>query len=150
MELLIRRFENKDLEPLHALLSDEEVMRCLEPPFDLEQTSQFLRSAGLSEPPLIYAVEDAAGAFVGYVIYHDYDPDSQEIGWVLKREAWGKGYAEALTEQLIRRARSENKAATIECAPEQTVSKHIAEKYGFQYTGRREGCDVYRLDAQRQ
>ena len=74
----------EDLDELYALLSDETVMRWLEPPFDRAQTENFLERAGLSEPPLVYAAENAEGEFLGYAIYHDYDERSREIGWVLK------------------------------------------------------------------
>lgn len=147
MELHIRRFKKTDQEHLYQLLSDGEVMRYIEPPFSWEQTEAFLRQAGLSQPPLIYAVEDAEGGFVGYVIYHDYEGDSREIGWVLKRDAWGKGYAQLLTEKLIAWALAEHKTPVIECVPEQQVTKHIAEKFGFTFIGRQNGCDVYKLDA---
>ena len=143
MELHIRRFDEKDMRALYELLSDEEVMRYIEPPFSLEQTKTFLKNAGLSDPPLIYAAEDQSGVFIGYVIYHDYEEGSKEIGWILKREFWGKGCAEALTEQLIRRAAAEGKTVVIECSPEQQVTAYIAEKFGFTYAGERDGLDVY-------
>lgn len=37
------------------------------------------------------------------------------------------------------------KTAVIECVPEQTVTRHIAEKKGFAYVGRSGGLEVYRL-----
>ena len=146
MEMHIRRFEESDLLPLFELLSDEEVMRYIEPPYTLEQTEAFLKKAGLSDPPLIYAAEDEEGNFAGYVIWHDYEEGCKEIGWILKREFWGKGCAEALTKQLINRAASEGRSVVIECVPEQQVTAHIAEKFGFTYAGRREGLDVYTLE----
>lgn len=100
-------------------------------------------AAGLSEPPLICAVEEG-GRFIGYVIYHD--ADSKEIGWVLKRDAWGKGFAKALTRRLIDRTRAEGKAVVLECAPRQRASRHIAEQAGFSYIGSVERCEVYRLE----
>ena len=146
MILHIRHFEEKDLLPLYELFSDEEVMRYIEPPFTLEQTKTFLKKAGLSDPPLIYAAEDEAGAFAGYVIYHNYAEDSKEIGWILMREYWRQGCAQALTKQLIARAGSEGKSVVIECSPEQQITRRIAEKFGFTYAGSRDGCDVYMLE----
>ena len=133
--LNIRRFEEDDLQALYELLSDEEVMRYIEPPYSLPQTEAFLHSAGLSRSPLIYAVETANRDFVGYVIYHDYDEESKEIGWVLRRAFWGRGYAGALTKQLIEKAYAEGKSAVLECSPAQAATKHIAEKFGFSYLG---------------
>lgn len=146
MALRIRRFEESDLQSLHELLSDEEVMRYIEPPFTLEKTRGFLENAGLTDDPLIYAVEDEYGIFIGYVIYHDYGNDSKEIGWLLSKRFWGKGFAQALTKVLVQKAKADRKSAIIECSPEQEVTKHIAEKLEFRYAGLIDGCDVYKLD----
>ena len=145
MALRIRRFEESDLQSLHELLSDEEVMRYIEPPFTLEKTRGFLENAGLTDDPLIYAVEDEYGIFIGYVIYHDYGNDSKEIGWLLSKQFWGKGFAQALTKILVQKAKADRKSAIIECSPEQEATKHIAEKLEFRYAGLIDGCDVYKL-----
>ncbi len=141
----LRTMRSGDLDELYALLSDEAVMRWLEPPFTRAQTERFLQQAGLCEPPLVYAAESAAGEFIGYAIYHDYDAHSRELGWVLKPDFWHQGYADEMTGLLAALARREGKDAVIECAPEQAVSAHIAHRHGFSYEGRADGCDVYRL-----
>ena len=143
--LRLRTMRRDDLDELYAMLSDAEVMRWLEPPFTREQAEQFLQQAGLSDPPLIYAAENAEGEFLGYAIYHDYDDHSRELGWVLRQSAWRKGYAGEMTALLTVLARREGKDAVIECTPEQTVSAHIARRHGFSYEGRADGCDSYRL-----
>lgn len=143
MSLAIRRMTENDLGPLAELLSDARVMRYLEPPFSLEQSCTFLDEAGLSEPPLIYAVEDGSG-FVGYVIYHDYDESSVEIGWVLATRAWGQGYATELTRVLLGWAQAAGKDVVIECVPEQVATRRIAERFGFSLVGERDGLVVFR------
>ena len=117
--LTIRRLRPSDAEALYRILSDRQVMRYLEPPYDRLQTEQFLREAGLSEPPLVYGTEED-GRLLGYVIYHAYDPDSMELGWVLSPDCWGKGYASRLTDRLVELAHRAGKTAVIECVPEQT------------------------------
>lgn len=117
MDLSIRRMRKEDLGWLYRLLSDPEVMRWLEPPYSREQAETFLFCAGLSESPLIYAAEEQ-GVPIGYVIDHPYDEKSREIGWVLLPEYWGHGYASALTDLLIQRARQERRQLVIECAPQ--------------------------------
>ena len=143
MNLTIRKMTEQDLEPLHRLLSDSKVMRFLEPPFTKEQTADFLET-GLSKKPPVFAAE-LDGTFIGYVIFHDYEEDTMELGWVLLPEYWGKGYAFALTEQMIARAASMGKKPVIECDPGQEITKHIALKSGFVRTGERDGLNVYRL-----
>ena len=118
-------------------------MRYIEPPYTEEKAASFLKTAALSDPPLIYAVE-RDGHFIGYIIFHDYDESSMEIGWVLHPSYWGMGCASSLTAQLIDRCQSLGKQAVMECAPEQEVTKHIAQKYGFAYIGNEDGLDVFR------
>ena len=101
MGVTIRRMRKDDGAALFRLLSDPEVMRYLELPYDRARTEAFLMQAGLCEAPLIYAVEEE-GAFLGYVIDHPYEEGSVEIGWVLFPEYWGKGIASALTDQLMK------------------------------------------------
>ena len=144
MDITIRKIQPGDADALYRLLSDPAVMRYLEPPFDRAQTEDFLRRAGLAEPPLVYAAEEN-GDFIGYVIYHAYDEQSVEIGWVLLPEYWGRGYASALTDLLIDRARQERKSVVIECAPTQTATRRIARKKGFRACGICDGLAVYRL-----
>ena len=72
MNITLRRMQSSDADALYRLLSDPVVMRYLEPPYNRAQAEAFLRRAGLAEPPLVYAVQEAEH-FIGYVIYHDYD-----------------------------------------------------------------------------
>ena len=144
MNITIRRMQPGDADALYRLLSDPAVMRYLEPPFDRAQTEAFLRRAGLAEPPLVYAAEEN-GVFIGYVIYHAYDEQSVEVGWVLLPDYWGRSYASALTDRLIDRARQEQKSVVIECAPVQEATRRIAVKNGFRACGRCDGLAVYWL-----
>ena len=140
----IRPMTMADFEPLHALLSDPAVMKYLEPPFSRAQTEHFLKAQGLAASPRILAVDDKEHRFAGYVIYHDYDEESKEIGWVLKHDMWGQGLAGLLTKQLVAMALSDGKDAVIECVPEQQVTRTLAEKHGFVLVGSRDGLCVYR------
>lgn len=144
MSITIRRMQSSDADALYRLLSDPMVMRYLEPPYDRAQTEAFLRRAGLAEPPLVYAVQEDEH-FIGYVIYHDYDKDSVEIGWVLFPEYWGRGYASELTDRLISWARKAQKGVVIECVPEQAVTVHLANQKGFRMKGIADGLAVYQL-----
>ena len=144
MNITIRKIQPGDADALYRLLSDPAAMRYLEPPFDRAQAEDFLRRAGLAEPPLVYAAEEN-GIFIGYVIYHAYDAESVEIGWVLLPDYWGCGYASALTDRLIDRAQQEQKSVVIECAPAQEATRRIAIKKGFRDCGICDGLAVYRL-----
>ena len=144
MNITIRKMRESDLEDLYRLLSDPRVMQYLEPPFTRKRTEEFLMSAGMGEEPLIYAAEKD-GSFIGYVIFHDYDEHSTELGWVLYPECWGHGIASMLTEILIEKASVTGKSLVIECVSEQEATKRIALKNGFEYEGTYEGLEIYRL-----
>ena len=62
MNITIRRMLPNDVDALYRLLSDQAVMRYLEPPYDREQAEVFLHTAGLAEPPLVYAAEENGAA----------------------------------------------------------------------------------------
>lgn len=142
--LKIRKFTNNDLTELYNLLSDEDVMEFIEPPFSWEKTANFLNSVALIDPPLIYVVEDFSQKFIGYVIFHDYDNDSFELGWILNKRYWGKGYANELTKAFINRSSEIGKNLIIECAPNQENSKRIAMKNDFEFIGESDGCSVFK------
>ena len=144
MNITIRKMQSSDADALYCLLSDPEVMRYLEPPYDRAQAEAFLHHAGLAAQPLVYAAE-ADNSFIGYVIYHAYDEESVEIGWVILPEYWGRGYASSLTDQLICRARRAQKNVVIECAPAQKATIRIAINRGFHYCGTHDGLAIYRL-----
>ncbi|MCI9142421.1 MAG: GNAT family N-acetyltransferase [Lachnospiraceae bacterium] len=142
--LTVRRMKLSDLDELYRVISDPEVMRYIEPPYSYADAEKFLREAGLAEPPLIYAVDKKElSRFIGYVIYHSYNQDGVEIGWLLKPEEWHKGYAGELTEMLLGVAACSARYAVIECAPQQEVTRRIALKHGFAYSGLTDGCEVF-------
>lgn len=142
--LKIRKFTNNDLTELYNLLSDEDVMEFIEPPFSLEKTADFLNSVALIDPPLIYTVEDFNQNFIGYVIFHEYDEDSFELGWILNKRYWGKGYANDLTKVFIERSSKIVKNLVIECDSNQEISKHIALKNDFEFLGESYECSVFK------
>ena len=146
-EIIIRQFQPSDLDELYKILSDSEVMRYIEPPYSMEQTEKFLTLAGLCEPPLVLAAEKE-GQLIGYVIFHPYDEDSYELGWVLAKQCWGKGYASIITKNMIAQAAEMKKDLVIECVPEQEKTKHLALSNGFTYTGHFDHLDVFRLKLQ--
>lgn len=131
--LTVRPFRETDVDALFPILSDPAVMQFIEPPFTQEQTADFLRQAGLCDPPLVYAViRKADNVLLGHLIWHPYDGDSYELGWVLGRDFWGQGYGDELTAAAITLARKRDiPTLMIECHPAQAITRHMAEKHGF-------------------
>lgn len=144
--LLIRELTMADLDRLHAVLSDRKVMRFIEPPYTLRQTAAFITDNARSEVPLVYGLEARdTGTLIGHVIWHPFDSESYELGWILDRDHWARGYAGEVTDALLAAARAEGKDVVIQCAPEQTAARHIAESRNFFFLGVEEGLCVYRF-----
>lgn len=145
--LIIRPFAAEDEAALGAVLYDSETMKYIEPPFSKERVAQFLREAGLCEPPLVYAVQEKRGGVIGHVIFHRYETaDCYELGWVLRRDAWGRGYATELTRALLDESRARGlRSVIVECDERQAATRRIAEKFGFQCEENARGLLVYRL-----
>lgn len=146
--LRVRDLRSSDAPALYAVYADPEVMRCIEPPFTRERTREFIETAGLCDPPLVYAVERKdGGAPVGHAIFHacEGDGDAFELGWVLSRALWGQGLATELTLALLAEAKRRGAhEAVLECVPEQKATARIVEKCGFTFAGSADGLLEFR------
>ena len=149
--LCVRPFAAEDLEALHSILSDEEVMRWLEAPYSRKQTETFLAHVRGAEPPPVFAVTwKETGRVIGQLIFHPFDRESWELGWILRRDVWRQGLADELTRAILRDAEALGiPALVIEGDPRQQITRHIAEKHGFAYEGEVEGLALYRRRIQR-
>ena len=144
--LSLRPFSMEDTDALFSILSDPEVMRFIEPPYTRAQTAAFLSDQIRSDIPQAYALtENVTGDLVGYVIWQPYDSEAYELGWVLDKPHWGKGYASEVTDALLDLARAELRDIVIQCIPEQTQARRIADKRGFFYLGIENGLCVHRF-----
>lgn len=137
-----------DIEQLYKVLSDDEVMKYIEKPFSNEQTKEFVFNAGMREEPLVYSVVyKESGKVIGHVIFHRYDSQSYELGWILHRVFWYQGIASEITEAMIMYAKQIGISRLVmECAAEQRSTKRVAEKFRFNYVGKDGDCEVYMLE----
>ena len=108
--LILRRWEPRDVAPFHAMGQDAEVMRYIGPPLsvgDVEaviaRQNAFLDTHGQCFRA-IERVHD--GAFLGFCGIKPGPDDTPiagqpEIGWRLRRDAWGQGYAREAAEATL-------------------------------------------------
>ncbi|WP_440896988.1 GNAT family N-acetyltransferase [Amphibacillus sp. Q70] len=100
--LQLRDWDEADLEPFSRLNADENVMKYFPGTLSFTETNEFYKLI-ISEFEEygfgLYAVETKENTeFIGFIGFHkaafeaDFTP-CIEIGWRLKKEAWGKGYA---------------------------------------------------------
>ncbi len=135
--LLLRRFTPNDLEDLVALDSDPEVMFFITggratPREEIERTVLPAFIAG----GYWAAVEKASGHFIGW--FHlrppaGHPPDEPELGYRLRRSAWGRGYATEGCRALIDYAfASGARRVFAETMVVHTASRRVMEKAGMQ------------------
>ena len=100
--LILRPWQDRDLDPFAALNADTEVMRFFPAPFTRDETAAYMaRVASFAETGFGFqAVEEkASGDLVGVVGMAPVKPEmpsapTVEIGWRLAKHHWGKGYAQ--------------------------------------------------------
>lgn len=137
--LVLRRARSSDLEALHVVLSDEEATRFWStgPHRSLEVTREWL-AAMMASPP--EASEDFViehdGTVIGKVGFYRLP----EIGFILRRDLWGRGLvteaASAVVEHVFRTRPIDELRADAD--PRNLASIRVLEKLGFVETGRAE------------
>jgi RimJ/RimL family protein N-acetyltransferase len=107
--LALRRFTPQDLDPLSRLYSDPEVTRYIGGLKTREQAAEMLHDRILAyydqHPGLgVWATEErAGGAFIGiHLLNHIHGEPDIQVGYVLSREHWGRGYATEMCVALLR------------------------------------------------
>lgn len=143
--LLLRRFTNDDVDALVELDSDPEVTHFITngeatPRAEVEQSvlPRFLWYYDTYPGYGFWAViEKATGDFIGW--FHlrpnpDHPiPDEPELGYRLRRAAWGRGYATEGSRALVDRAFAELGASRVfaETMAVNVASRRVMEKAGM-------------------
>jgi RimJ/RimL family protein N-acetyltransferase len=142
--LVLRRFTESDVDNLHDLDGDPEVMRFINggkpAPRDVirdETLPRFLHSYERFEGFGVWAaIERLTGEFLGWFEFYpwkDGGPEEVELGYRLRRSAWGKGYATEGSRALIRKAFTELDVQRVvaETMTVNTASRRVMEKAGL-------------------
>ena len=142
--LVLRRFTESDVDNLHDLDGDPEVMRFINggkpASHDVirnETLPRFLHSYERFEGFGVWAaIERSTGEFLGWFEFYpwkDVGPDEVELGYRLRRSAWGKGYATEGSRALIRKGFTELGVQRVvaETMTVNTASRRVMEKAGL-------------------
>ena len=145
--LHLRPFMAADLDAIHAVYSDPEVMRYVghgahrtraDTTAALRSYADALAARGYA---FVAVVERSTGAVIGDAGLHPLGgrgPDI-ELGYTLARAVWGRGYATELGRALLEHAFTVLDAPRVvaQVEPENTGSRHVLEKLGMTERGRR-------------
>jgi RimJ/RimL family protein N-acetyltransferase len=116
--VVLRRFTEADVDNLFDLDGDPEVMRFINggrpTPRDVVQNEILPGFLGYDEHFEGYgfwaAIEKSSGDFLGWFHFRPPEgssPDEAELGYRLRKSAWGKGYASEVSRALIRKGFAE-------------------------------------------
>jgi ribosomal-protein-alanine N-acetyltransferase len=139
----LRRFTLSDLSNMRMLESDADIMKFTPSrvPQTVEQSEKRLRSLVEKEPtysPLgVWAVEQKSTAdFVAWFMLVTTQFDFPELGFMIVKRHWGKGFASEVSASLIDYGIKELKYSGIVATtnPENSVSIRVLEKVGFTFS----------------
>jgi len=144
--LILRPYRESDFEAVHEYGSDPEVVRYTSfGPNTEEDTRSFLRralEAAQEEPRLDYGfaiILQAENRLIGGCGLHrsGTHPRIAELGYVLHRNYWGRGYATEAARALLAFGFEELSLHRIfaRCDPANVASARIMEKIGMQREG---------------
>lgn len=95
--LILRQWQESDILPFAEMNSDAEVMKYFPNIWAFEKSLKMYNDCLNNKSGIgWYPVEEKiSGKFIGFVGLNNpnFMPNSVEIGWRLKKEFWGKGYA---------------------------------------------------------
>ena len=134
--LLLRRMRMDDAAALHAIFRDPEAMRYWStlPHVSIDQTMEFM--ARTIEACDAGEADDFAVELEGNVIGKAGVWQADEIGYVIAREAWGKGPASEAVRAVIARAFAQGRARLhADVDPRNARSIKLLKKLGFYETG---------------
>ena len=150
----LRRFTAHDFENLRELESDDEVMKftSLRVALPSEQTTSRLQSLIDKEseraPLGVWALElkDSAD-FVGWFMLLKTKNEIPELGFMIVRRHWGKGYAtegsRLLVDYAFKVLAFSKLTATTDPANE--ASKKVLLKLGFSWARQENGLDIFEI-----
>ncbi|GCD96861.1 GNAT family N-acetyltransferase [Embleya hyalina] len=144
--LVLRRFTETDVDHLFALHNDPDVMRFINggrpttrESIETETVPKFLRVyPGLGHPGFWIAEDRADGSFMGWFAFRplvDNSPAVVELGYRLRKAAWGGGYATEGSRALIHKGFDELgvQRVTANTMTVNTGSRRVMEKAGLTF-----------------
>lgn len=158
-QLHLRPLTEEDAEAVFAWVSDPEVNRYMiyVRHTDVEQTKEWLRSIQAREDDLEFGfVRKSDGLLVGSGGTRPNEDGTWEVGYNLRRDCWGQGYATEATRAILDIARRERGVKVfVSChAVDNPASGRVMEKCGmvFDHFGeysKKDGSEVFKAKCYR-
>lgn len=130
--LILRKYRDSDLQDLYEYLSDAEVLK-FEPykPMSIDEVKENLVWR-MSTDEMIAIESKEEQKMIGNIYLGKRDFDTLELGFVLNRKYWGKGYAAESCRALLKLAFDTGiHRIYAECDPQNVASWKLLERLGF-------------------
>ncbi|MCE7044480.1 GNAT family N-acetyltransferase [Dyadobacter sp. CY312] len=141
MDIKLAKYIDSDFDLFKTMVSDDETMKYIAGNGWTENQARLhfdsMLEINCKEEGLgFYKVVNQENEFIGNCSLERYKYDSEiiEIGYVLKKEFWRKGYGSAICQEILAKANhlySELEVIAI-VNPDNLASKKLLEKYGFE------------------
>ena len=100
--IIIRSLKETDVNDVFEYLSDETVMEYIEPIMTHEKVVSFIHNAGIKNKLVFAVVLKNVNKVIGHLIFHKYtNKKIYEIGWIINKNYWNKGYAMEVSKKMI-------------------------------------------------
>ncbi|MBH48321.1 MAG: hypothetical protein CME71_09160 [Halobacteriovorax sp.] len=138
----LRRFSESDLDAICLMEADQEVMAMTGPAraqTRLESKARLDKILGFSDPRPYTGywagIDSSSGQLVAWFMLLPVvdKPETFEIGFMVRRDCWGKGYAREFAQSLLSLIESGSGIRVIaKTSPKNEASKKVLLKCGFQ------------------
>lgn len=141
--LILRPFEEKDVDAVFEMRSNEEIMRYIrEPQTKRKETVSWIQMIsekwGTEEIGFCAVVEKASGNCIGWCgLWRLKETNEIEVGYAIKKDFWGNGYATEAAEKFLEYGfRELNLDRIVAVAyPENEASQKVMKRLGMEYVG---------------
>ena len=139
----LKKFSKNDLNLLFELDGDRKVMQYLS--LGKPKTIDEVKKESMPRILKSYANGMNYGIFAAYLKYNNsyigwfqfekdkYIEDAIEVGWRLKKEHWGNGYATEVGLSLVKKAKELNKKVVARAMIDNQASIRVMEKIGLKF-----------------
>lgn len=138
--LTLRPLAREDGAALHAAFSDPEVMKYWSggPHETLEQTLDYAAENAAGDPYATWAITEAGGEALGWVTLGRERPGVAEIGFILRRDRWGRGYGGEAAQAVLAHGFAEMGLHRVfaDIDPDNAASIGVVVRLGFRLEGR--------------
>jgi len=141
--LMIRQFVESDLDDYYDIVKDRENAKAAGFQYAHQKTdAAYLLHSAITQGMIFAIVETSTQRVVGSIGFYpkiasngEQAEDAAELGYVLNRSYWGKGYMTEAVQNLIKVVFDRQLLNTIWASilDDNTRSKHVLEKSGFHY-----------------